>query len=158
MSKELQEAIVSALLAAASDLSRDQPTEAFVARLAQLLEELDQGAIAVLRDANESETREAQLHSRALSDFAALSKELAQVRSQLCEKSTFIETLKHKGRNPDSMNWHLGLVVAMDQTLQHLIHLMQYDSLERGNVDIRNGFHFTSGSMHFGHTYFEPPK
>lgn len=158
MSKELQEAIVSTLTAAVSDLSGDKPTEAFVARLAQLIEELDQGTIALLRDATEAESREEQLYSRSLSDFSALSKELGHVRSRLGEKSTFIETLKHKGRNLESMNWHLGLVVAMDRTLQHLIHLMQYDSLERGNVDIRNGFHFTSGSMHFGHTYFEPPK
>lgn len=158
MSKEQQEAIVSALTAAASHLGDDMPTEALVARLAQLIEELDQRTIALLDGSSETESREEQLYSRALSDFSALSKELAQVRWRLGEKSTFIETLKHKGRNLESMNWQLGLVVAMDRTLQHLIHLMQYDALERGNVDIRNGFHFTSGSMHFGHTYFEPPK
>lgn len=143
----------------ASALQAIDDVAEFARRIASLLARLEQG-LAVLARSQEGEpkTLEEALYYRAVSDFAALQSQLAIVRSALVDQPLMLDVLRHSGHNVDSTRQHLMVVGAMDQALQHLIHLMQYDTQDRTEIDIRQGFQLSSGSMNYGRFYFAPPK
>lgn len=98
------------------------------------------------------------LYNRTVRDFAALQVELAVVRHALSDREQMLRVLRENGHEVDSTRQHLTLVGAMDRALQHLVHLIQYDTRDRAEIDIRNGFQLASGSTNYGRFYFAPPK
>lgn len=131
----------------------------FARELARLAATLDRQASTLLAaQAQAGDTPEAALHRRALHDHAALQSQLAQVRAPLFDRAAFEDMLRRKGDDLDCLRRSLAFTGAMDLALQHLIHLMQYDTPERHEVDIRNGFQFSSGSTQYQRFYFAPPR
>ena len=103
-------------------------------------------------------TEEERLYARALGDFAALQENLAHVRRALSNRPMLLRVLRGFGQQVEETREHLALVGAMDQALQHLVHLMQYDTPDRAKIDVRQGFQLSSGSTNYGRMYFGPPK
>lgn len=136
----------------------DSP-ERFARELARLATLLDRQASTLLAaQAEADDTPEAALHRRALQDHAALQAQLAQVRDELSDREAFIDLLRRKGDDLGCLRRSLAFTGALDMALQHLIHLMQYDTPERHEVDIRNGFQFSSGSTQYQRFYFAPRR
>lgn len=131
----------------------------FAQRIAALLDRLDQGLAALLSaDDSAPSTPEEALYQRAVRDFAALQSQLATVRTALSDKPLMLNVIRQSGHDVESTRQHLVLVGAMDQALQHVVHLMQYDATHRVEIDVRQGFQLSSGSVNYGRFYFGPPK
>lgn len=158
MGKDTLEGIREDLDAAASALHGEHDPAAFARRLASLVERLERGSLALLKEAAAPSSPEERLYARALDDYASLQQQLARVRDALGDRARLLETLRRKGSDPDVLHRHIAFVQALDLSLQHLVHLMQYDIAGRHEVDIRQGFQLTSGSTNYGRFYFAPPK
>jgi len=127
--------------------------------ISDLIHELEKKLLGILIEAiPESSSSEDKLYARAVVDYERLQDELSKVRSYLSSHSEFLVTLQRRGDDIEGMQRHLAIVAALDMALQHLIHLMQYDTQQRTEVDIRKGFRLISAGALYGHTYFEPSK
>lgn len=94
------------------------------------------------------------LHARALEDFDKLDAKLSAVATTLADEGRFVWMLNHKGSDRDAYRAYASTVGSLDSALQHLVHLMQFDAEERNEVDVRDGFTFTSGSVSYGRMQF----
>lgn len=131
----------------------------FAKRIASLVERLGQGLAALLgHDDSVPSTPEEALYHRAVRDFSALQSQLATVRMALSDKPRMLDVIRQSGHDVESTRQHLLLVGALDQALQHLVHLMQYDAKDRVEIDIRLGFQLSSGNVNYGRFYFAPPR
>lgn len=158
-SSDVMDSIREMLAAAEAALQHERDPQAFAKRLVSLISGLEQKTTALLgQDQDRALTPEEQLYYRAVKDHQAMQEQLSLVRAVLGDRDLAVRILQRKGHELDSTQQHLALVGAMDQALQHLIHLMQYDTLDRHEVDIRQGFQLTSGSTNYGRFYFAPPK
>ena len=55
--------------------------------------------------------------------------------------------LSADGHDVENTQRHLSIMGALDQSLQHLVNLMQYDTPKRKEIDVRQGFQLYSGSV-----------
>lgn len=149
-------------LCAASALLAIEDADELAMRVASLLRDLERDLSALLQpratSADSEEREQNSLYVRAVDDYSAMQSELSMVRDALSDKQGVLQMLREVGHEVESTRRHLMLVGAMDRALQHLVHLMQYDSRDRALIDIRNGFQLSSGSTNYGRFYFEPPK
>lgn len=145
-------------LAESSTLQAIDDTDELARRIASLLERLDRDLAALLGQSDQSANTEELLYARAVRDFAAMQAELSVVRNALSDRPRLLRVLRESGHDVESTSQHLSLVGAMDRSLQHLVHLMQYDTRDRAEIDIRNGFQLSCGSTNYGRFYFAPPK
>jgi hypothetical protein len=159
MTKDAVARVCEDLEAEASALRALDDSGEAAKRLASLLERLERHLIDLLGDTDQEQASDQErLYLRAASDFAALQSQLAHVRTALSDRPGLLRVLRESGHEVDSTRQHLVLVGAMDQALQHLVHLMQYDTPDRAEIDVRQGFQLSSGSTNYGRFYFEPPK
>ncbi len=94
-----------------------------------LISRLEQGAVTLLSvPAVAAATPEEELYYRAVSDFESLQQNLAYVRSVLGDRELLIKTLQGNGHDVENTQRHLSIMGALDQSLQHLVNLMQYDT------------------------------
>jgi|GEM_PF-3339564 len=98
-------------------------------------------------------SEEHSLHQRAIDDYDGLQRHLASVATTLADEGRFVWMLRNRGNDLAAARAHMATVQSLDHAISHLVHLMQFDTAERMEVDIRNGFQFTSGSMNYGRMY-----
>lgn len=160
MNKKIADRARTAVREASARLDAEDRPEALATQLSELANQLEVAAVELLAAQSDPITpsREEQLHCRTLDDYARLQQQLSSVRALLMDRSLFIDTLKKKGSELASMQVGLDFIRALDQSLQQVIHLMQYDTADRHEVDVRNGFQFSSGSMHYQRFNFAPTK
>jgi hypothetical protein len=127
-------------------------------RISSLQHRLDHHLVNMLASETGDDSQEARLYARTVQDFASLQSQLAPLRSALSDRPHFLQVLRESGHEIGSTREHLELVGSLDQALQHIVHLMQYDTPDRAVIDVRQGFQLTSGSTNYGRFYFEPPK
>jgi hypothetical protein len=127
-------------------------------QISSLQDRLDRQLVSMLGSQAGDGSPEARLYTRTIQDFALLQAQLAPLRSALSDRQHFMQVLRESGHEIGSTREHLELVGTLDQALQHLVHLMQYDTPDRAEIDVRQGFQLTSGSTNYGRFYFEPPK
>ena len=142
---------------ALSSMDGRHDARATALQLATLIERLETCVTALL-DTGAGSTVEERLYSRAVRDFSALQQQLAPVRRAVADKTGLIAMLKGKGRDLESTKQHMALAGALDLALQQLVNLLQYDTLERQEVDLHDGYRITSGSATLGRFYFAPPN
>lgn len=156
MIRTTREDVLSRLEAVTHQLHGIGDDDAFVDALGKLAAALNQDVLALLeaREQNGDLSSEARLWRRAINDYAALQAQLAGAQAFLFDRPLFINTLQRKGSEIASMKVGLTFSAALDQTLQHVVHLMQYDTHDRTEIDVRNGFKVGSGSAAFARSYF----
>jgi hypothetical protein len=159
MSKDTIAGIRQSLDEAASALRVEDDPQAFARQLVLLIGRLEQGAVTLLSvPAAATTSPEEELYYRAVGDFESLQKNLAYVRSVLSDRELLIKTLQGSGHDVENTQRHLSIIGALDQSLQDLVSLMQYDTPKRTEIDVRQGFQLSSGSVNYGRFYFAPPK
>ncbi len=130
--------------------------------LASMLERMERDFADLTQETDAPASNEdlevSRLYARAARDFSAMQAELAIVRRALSDRAHMLRTLRGIGHDIDSTKQHLTLVGAMDQALQNLLLLMQYDTMDRVEIDVLNGFQLSCGSANYGRFYFAPPK
>ncbi|MFG6110249.1 hypothetical protein [Stenotrophomonas nematodicola] len=94
------------------------------------------------------------LHERALEDYDRIQKHLSAVATTLADQERFVWMLRNKGNDIDAYRTQASTVASLDRAIEGVVHLMQFDTPKRMEVDIRKGFMFTSGSVNYGRTYF----
>lgn len=128
-----------------------------LASLATRLQALALDAVGASAPVGDAGDEQRVLHLRTLADYAALQRELAAASVHLLDGDRFATLLQRKGEDIDVLRQALALTAALDRALQHLIHLMQYDTADRYEINIRDGFEFSSGSTRYHRFHFKPP-
>ena len=99
-------------------------------------------------------SEEHSLHERALEDYDKIQKHLSAVATTLADEQRFVWMLRNKGNDVEAYRAHASTVASLDRAREGVVHLMQFDTPKRMEVDIRKGFTFTSGSVNYCRTYF----
>jgi hypothetical protein len=136
----------------------DEPdARATASRLATVIERLESHLVALL-DTDPGPAVEEQLYVRTVHDYARLQQQLAPVRRAVADRGGLVSMLKGKGHDLESTKQYIALAGALDVALQQLVNLLQYDTPQRQEIDLRDGYRITSGSATVGRFYFAPPN
>lgn len=152
--------ILNQVIRALTELSdnagaRDAQSDA--RRLTDIIAPLEAYALNLMLPVSDEPSQrsiEERQYYRAIEDLSSLMVKLAEIQQVLINKEEFVETMKRKGHDLDSMRNHLRFTEQLDTALESLINLIQYDEPERHPWSIKNGYQFKSGSMSFGRYYF----
>lgn len=93
----------------------------------------------------------------AIDDFAKRQYELAGVRALLSDRARFMHLLQSKGREIDGMKLWVELSVSLHRAFLHVIHLMQFDTQQRIEMNVQDGFQLMSGSPTYSRAYVGSP-
>lgn len=145
------------LEAALSSISDEHDARTIALQLVTLIERLEAHASTLL-DSSTGPTLEEQLYARTARDYALLQQQLAPVRRAIADRSGLVSMLRGKGHDLESTQQYIALAGALDLALQQLVNLLQYDTLERQEIDLHDGYRISSGSATVGRFYFAPPK
>jgi len=107
---------------------------------------------------SKSVSNEEELYYRTVKDLLSLTYQITEIRRYLVNKDLFIETMKKKGSEIDSMNMNMQFVSQLDITLEHLINLIRYDDPNHTPWSTKNGYEFKSGGLTTGRFYFDQDK
>jgi len=99
-------------------------------------------------------SEEHALHERALEDYGQIQRHLSAVATTLADQDRFVWMLRNRGGDRDAYRAHAGTIGSLDRVMGGVVHLMQFDTSRRVEVDTRQGFMFTCGSVNYGRTHF----
>jgi hypothetical protein len=66
--------------------------------------------------------------------------------------------LRGKGHDLESTKQYVALAGALDKAFQQLVNLLQFDTPDRQEIDLHDGYRISSGSATIGRLHFAPPK
>ena len=99
-------------------------------------------------------SEEHALHERALEDYDEIQEHLSAVATTLADQDRFVWMLRNRGNDREAYRAHAGTIGSLDRVMEGVVHLMQFDTPQRLEVDTRKGFMFTCGSVTYGRTHF----
>lgn len=145
------------LEAALASIDDEHDARAIALQLATLIERLEARLVTLL-DTSTGPTLEERLYARTATDYAQFQQQLAPVRRAVVDRSGLVSMLRGKGHDLESTKQYIALAGILDGALQQLVNLLQYDTVERQEIDLRDGYRITSGSATVGRFYFAPPN
>lgn len=144
------------LEAALASIDDAHDAQAIALQLATLIERLEARLVTLL-DTSTGPTQEERLYARTAGDYAQFQQQLAPIRRAIADKSGLVSMLARKGHDLESTKQYIALAGILDRALQQLVNLLQYDTVKRQEIDLRDGYRITSGSATVGRFYFAPP-
>jgi hypothetical protein len=145
------------LEAALASIDDEHDAGTIALQLVTLIERLE-ARVASLLDTSAGPALEEQLYARTARDYAKFQQQLAPVRRAIVDKSGLVSMLQGKGHDLESTKQYIALAGILDSAFQQFVNLLQYDTLERQEIDLRDGYRITSGSATVGRFYFAPPN
>lgn len=144
------------LEAALASIGDDDDAGAAASRLVALIERLE-ARLALLLDTDTGPTAAEHLYARTARDYVLFQQQLAPVRRAVVDKSGLISMLEGKGHDLDRTKQYITLAGSLDMAFRQFVNLLQYDSPERQEIDLREGYRITCGSATMARFHFAPP-